>query len=227
MNELENAIIIEPPLRGEWSALTTPAKTIPSHGTDQLGQRYAYDFVKLDWHHKGMRFYNASNLRYYTLGVPLKRCYGWGEDVYAPCDGKIIKVRDGYQERNPVHYVSDFLIILKNALTFNPDKTDIQLLVGNYIILEFNNIYAFFAHLQTGSINVSEGQQVKVGDLLGKVGHSGNSTAPHLHFQLMDSAELLKAQGIPCAFRQYQIYQNDQWITVNNGIPSDTEPIRF
>jgi hypothetical protein len=43
-NEFDNAFVVEFPLRGEWMSPTTPIKRIPSHGTDQLGQRYAYDF---------------------------------------------------------------------------------------------------------------------------------------------------------------------------------------
>ncbi|XUD28515.1 hypothetical protein IGJ26_001450 [Enterococcus sp. AZ095a] len=42
----EQSITIEFPLRGEWLAPTTPAKKIPSHGTDRMGLRYAFDFFK-------------------------------------------------------------------------------------------------------------------------------------------------------------------------------------
>lgn len=42
------AIVVDFPLRGEWTAYHTPAEKVPSHGTDQLGQRYAYDFVRFD-----------------------------------------------------------------------------------------------------------------------------------------------------------------------------------
>ena len=46
--ELEGARIVDFPLRGEWRAVHTPASRIPSHGTDMLGQRYAFDFMRLD-----------------------------------------------------------------------------------------------------------------------------------------------------------------------------------
>jgi len=62
---------------------------------------------------------------------------------------------------------------------------------------------------------------------LGRVGHSGNSTAPHLHFQHMDSSNLLSAKGIPCAFEQYESFQDGVWKTVYNGVPSDTDRIRY
>ncbi len=90
-----------------------------------------------------------------------------------------------------------------------------------------DHVYASFAHLQTGSVTVFVGQVVRKGDVLGKVGHSGNSTAPHLHFQLMDSSDLLSAKGIPCAFEQYDLYQNGEWKSVYSGVPSDKDRIRY
>lgn len=106
------------------------------------------------------------------------------QEIYAPCDGEIIKAEDGYIERPIVNLFSDWSVALKNVYTFNPEKDDIQTVAGNHIIMKCaDHVYAAFAHLQTGSVTVSAGQTVKKGDVLGNVGHSGNSTAPHLHFQ--------------------------------------------
>ncbi len=228
MNGLEDLVIIEFPLRGEWMAPNTPGKKIPSHGTDQLGERYAFDFLQVDWARKGRPFYVTSWLQYLFFGVPLNKCYCWGKEIYAPCDGEIIKVEDGYKERARVHLASDLLIALRNAYTFNPEKNGIQSVAGNYIIMKCNNnVYAAFAHLQKGSITVSVGQNVEKSHILGKVGHSGNSTAPHLHFQLMDSSNLLSAKGIPCAFEQYDLFQDGEWKTVRKEVPSDKDRIRY
>ena len=56
MKEFENALVVEFPLRGEWQVPSTPGKSVPSHGTDQLGQRYAFDFVQVNWARKDKSF---------------------------------------------------------------------------------------------------------------------------------------------------------------------------
>ena len=56
------------PLRGEWTAVHTPAEKVPSHGVDVLGQTYAFDFLKIDWKKDGFVFHEKSMLRFFTIG---------------------------------------------------------------------------------------------------------------------------------------------------------------
>ncbi len=220
-------LVVDFPLRGEWFAPNTPGTKIPSHGTDLLGARYAYDFVGIDPKSRRMRFYRPSLLHYLVLGVRLQDFFGWGQPIFSSTAGIVVQAEDGSPERNPVHPVRDFLIRVKNARTFNSKQTkDFRILSGNFVIIETSEGYVVYAHAQTGSIRVSPGDNVIPGQHLANVGHSGNSTAPHLHFQIMDHPDPWKAQGIPCCFRDYQAFHDETWHLVQNGIPKATDRIR-
>ncbi len=220
-------VVVDFPLRGGWIAPNTPGEKVPSHGTDMLGQRYAYDFVGIDLQSKSERFYRPGPLRYLTLGVRLQDCYGWGRPVFSATAGTVVQAVDGWPERNPVHPGRDLAILLKNAWTFDPKRENaFQQLAGNYIIVETGDGYVVYAHAQTGSIMVAPGDQVQAGQQLARLGHSGNSTAPHLHFHIMDHQDPRRAQGILCCFREYEVFQQGLWQVVENGIPKAKDRIR-
>lgn len=228
MIEMSAPIIVGFPLRGEWLSPNTPGTKIPSHGTNKLGTRYAYDFIQVDWTRKGLPAYRVGLLQYLLFGVPLNEYYCWGQEVYAPCDGTVIQAVDGYEERARTRLLSDMSNAYQNAHYFDPKKDNVQLVAGNYIIIKYNdNVYAALCHLQKDSIQVSVDQSVKKGDVIGRVGHSGNSFAPHLHFQLMDSSDITVANGLPCAFEEYDVFQNGEWQKTENAIPTDKDRIRF
>jgi hypothetical protein len=227
MNRLNEWISIGFPLRGEWLAVNSPGTRIPSHGTNRLGTRYAYDFIQVNWDRKGWPSYRIPAFRYLTVGASLKDYYCWGKEIYAPCDGIITNAVDGLKERERTFLIKDIYAAAKNS-KFDPRVDNIQNVAGNFIILKCDeHVYAGFVHLQTGSIQVSVGQRVKQGDVIGRIGHSGNSYGPHLHFQLMDSNDITVANGLPCAFEQYEIYKNGKWNDVFHGVPTDKERIRF
>lgn len=228
MTEISTPIIVGFPLKGEWLSPNTPGTKIPSHGTDQLGTTYAYDFIQVDWSRAGHPAYHVSFLQYLLFGVSLNEYYGYGQEVFAPCDGIVVQAEDGYKEIIRTNLFSDLSNAYKNAHYFNPTTDDIQSVAGNYVIIEYDtNVYAALCHLQTGSIQVTAGQEVKKGNFIGRVGHSGNSFFPHLHFQLMDSCDIATANGLPCAFEEYDIFQDGEWKTVTNEIPTNKDRIRF
>ena len=158
--------------------------------------------------------------------MPTRECHGWGEPVHAPLDGVVVSARDGLPERARILPVREIALVLWNGLTFRPTPQYLHRVMGNYVILECDGVYAGFAHLTTGSVAVEAGQLVRVGDVLGRVGHTGNSTAPHLHFQLMDGPDPLIARGVPCAFRAYEVWRDGGWQRVEREIPKSTDRIR-
>ena len=73
--------------------------------------------------------------------------------------------------------------------------------LGNYIVIKHaENEYSLIAHLQQYSIIVNEGQNVKYGDIIGKVGNSGNSTEPHIHFQVMNDKNIEACTSLKIRF---------------------------
>jgi hypothetical protein len=224
-NELDGAVTVDFPLRGEgWVAVNTPGDRIPSHGTDMLGQRFAYDLLQVD-SRRGLHDDPAGTLRRVIVGVRTRDCYAWGAEIRAPFDGEIVRAHDGIAERRWIHPLRELVLVLKNAATFSPDR--LPSVLGNHVIMRSGDIYAGFAHLLPGSVAVEAGQSVRRGDVLGRVGHTGNSTSPHLHFQLMDSPDLMTAKGVPCAFRAYEVSRNGSWERVENGVPRKVDRIRY
>jgi murein DD-endopeptidase MepM/ murein hydrolase activator NlpD len=174
-----------------------------------------------------MRFYRPSPLSYLLFGVQLQDCYGWGQPIFSATPGVVVQAEDGWPERDPVHPARDISIQLRNSLTFDSNNPkDLRELSGNYIIVESSYGYAVYAHAQNGSVKVATGDKVVSGQQLANVGHSGNSTAPHLHFHLMDHPDPLKAQGILCCFRDYEVFVEGDWRRVENAIPRHTDRIR-
>lgn len=224
MGELDDPVVVDFPLRGEWAAANTPAHRIPSHGTDMLGQRFAFDFVRID-ERRGFHLHPAGTVRSWVIGGRTRDCYGWGQPVHAAFDGEVVAAVDGVAERGWLHVVRELALVAKNAFTFDPAKGVTQV-AGNHVVMRMDGAFAFYAHLSPGSVAVKQGDTVRTGELLGRVGHTGNSTAPHLHFQLMDSSDPLEAKGIPSAFAAYEVERDGRWERVERGIPARRERIR-
>lgn len=218
-------VVVRFPLRGEWVAVRTPAHKIPSHGTELFGQRYAFDFVRPD-RRKGLHLQPAGTLRSFLLGGRTRDYYGWGQPVYAPFDGRVVAAVDRVPERARVQVMREVVLALRNSVGFDPARSGFEPVAGNHVIVQGPEAFAVLAHLAPGTVSVITGQEVRVGEMLGRVGHTGNSTAPHLHFQLMDSADPLRAKGVPCAFAEYLVWRDGGWERVERGIPGRGERIR-
>ena len=233
-NERAEPVAVGLPLRGEWAAINTPAYRVPSHGTNFFAQTYAFDFVRLGGEARAklsarQLCRGGGLLKACTLGIALREFYGYGEPIHAPFDGTVVTACDGLAERDPVLVPRDLWVALRNGLRSEARiRADVPRIAGNYLVLEAASprLYAVLAHCKTGSVRPRVGERVARGEVIAAVGHSGNSTAPHLHFQLMDAADPLAAQGLPCCFDRYELRGTDGWHTVSRGIPNRGEVFR-
>ena len=182
------APVIAAPLRGAgWVAAN--GLGAPDHrrsfnavdGQEHLAQRLAIDWVRLS---PDGRFFHGDPKA--NTSYP-----GYGAAVLAVADARVSAVTDGQPENagsNPA-----------SARTVTLDS-----ITGNSIILDLGGgRYALYAHLQPGSIRVKPGEQVKAGQPMARLGNSGNSDAPHLHFQLMDANSPLGSEGLPYALAAF------------------------
>lgn len=153
------------------------SSSIACNGGLYLAQRFAIDWMQLD---KDGKFINgdASDVHAYA---------GYGAQVLAVADGTVVGIEDSLEDQKPP--------TLPDPSTITIDTVD-----GNHIVLDLGGgVYAFYAHLQKGSLTVKLGDRVKRSQVLAKLGNTGNSSAPHLHFHLMQSPSVLCSNGIPYA----------------------------
>ncbi len=117
--------------------------------------------------------------------------YGYGADALAVADAVVIGVKDGIAENVPQTKA--------RAVPITPET-----IAGNYVLLDIGGgRFALYAHLQPQSLKVKVGDKVKLGQVLGLVGNSGNSDLPHLHFHIVNAASPLAAEGVPYVLKSF------------------------
>ncbi|MFE1378647.1 M23 family metallopeptidase [Streptomyces sp. NPDC058740] len=95
---------------------------------------------------------------------------------------------------------------LDNTPPVTPPVPPIEQTVGNHVTVEVApGRYLLYAHLEPGSLRVREGDHVEPGRILGRIGNSGNSTTPHLHFQVMTTPEFFPTDSPPFTFREFRV----------------------
>ena len=219
-------VVVDFPLTGDWVAVHSPADRVPSHGTRVWAQSYAFDFLR--FHPGTRRFHRRSHLRHLTTGVALTDCDGFGATVRSAFAGTVVRADDSMADTEPVHLVRDLARVVRNAVR-PPGWPEPWAMCGNNVVVRHRDqpdVYAAYAHIRQGSLHIRAGDGVLAGDPLGEVGHTGNSTAPHLHFQLMTTADPSTADAVPCAFRRYERRDGGAWVVEEGGVPSGDATIR-
>lgn len=146
-------------------------------------------------------------------GTRLEDYYCFGQKVVAVADGEVVAVWNNRPDersfmRRPGESQEDYL---ERSRTFQMEflKSDVYLALGNTIVVRHpGDEYSCYAHLRKGSIRVSKGDAVRQGQLIGEVGQSGNSTEPHLHFQVNDGPDPLYSRSKPVTFFNLRLFED-------------------
>jgi Peptidase family M23 len=184
-------LVIAPPLRGDgWLPSNSCCAADSNHrqirtpvdGSHLVkNEMFAIDWIQL----RGERLYIGD-------GSQNEQYFSFGADVLSVAPGTVVSVRDGMPEETPNQPPLNVMQPADNA--------------GNNVVVQVGPaVWATYAHLQPGSIRVAAGDQVTAGQALGLLGNSGNSTAPHLHFQLSDGPDLVTSNSLPFVFDRYTL----------------------
>jgi len=181
------ARVIDPPLRGaNWVATNGCCDRITPHrgaiitvnGVIQAPERFAIDWIQVD----------DKNRAFIGDEKKLANWPSYGRPIYSVADGTVVNLWDESDEQVPGP----------------PEPVSTEAIGGNMLVVDIGGgAYAFYAHLQRGSLKAKLGDKVKAGQVLGLLGNTGNSTAPHLHFHLMDGPSPLNSNGLPYVFTSF------------------------
>ncbi len=220
---LKTPVMINPPLRGsEWLAGNGPGNSsghrralVPTGGGARIAQRFAIDFLQLFPDGRSFSGDEKDNKSY--------RCYG--AEALAVADAVVVATKDGIPENVP-------------GPTSRAVPITLETVGGNHVVLDLGGgRFAFYAHLQPGSLRVKTGDKVRRGQVVGLVGNSGNSTEPHLHFHISDANSPLGSEGLPYALPSFEVQgKGFGWKPTSpaaatekrqNEMPVENEVIRF
>jgi hypothetical protein len=172
--------VLGPPLEGtNWVADDGPSNGQDNHhrrgvlvldGRAVISRRYAIDWEQIK---DGATFSGDSR--------DVRSYFSYGRPVLAVADGRVVTARDGLPDNVPGHGES-----------FHPAvPITIETVAGNTITLDLGGgQFAYYMHLQSGSLRVKAGDRVRRGQALARIGSTGDAREPHLHFEVTTSSKL-------------------------------------
>lgn len=183
-------VILDIPFNSEWVIIQGGPSPLQNHHLSSYNQRYALDIMKLE---DGKLFRDKEGNA---------MVWSWDEPLFSPVNGTIAVAKDNMEDSYGVNMV-----------------VDSKLAAGNYVVIETKGGYfVVMAHLRSGSLEVTEGQEVKIGDLIAKVGNSGNTTMAHLHIQVQTHTEIWHKdnRSVPFSFQTGPMLRRNDRITGRN-----------
>lgn len=184
--------VLAPPLRGSgWVAFNGCCnRGITHRGSFQGVNGGLYDAQRfaIDW----MRV-NAKGELVHGDPADVTHYVDYGAKVYAVADGTVVDALDNLPDQSP-------------GKLPDPTKITLRTVDGNHVIIDMGHgLYVFYAHLKKGTVRVGTGDHVKVGEVIGELGNSGNTSGPHLHIQVMDSPSALGSDGLPYVIDRFDL----------------------
>ena len=184
--------VLGPPLAGDdWVAINGCCSAdgihrdtvLPVNGHLADTQRFAIDYMRLD---------DDGRL---VSGDPaaVESYEAYGAEVLAVADATVVAALETLDDQVP------------GSLP-DPSTITLETVDGNHVVLDLGDgRYAFYAHLQKGSVTVAPGDHVRRGEVLGLLGNSGNTSAPHLHFHVMNGSSVLGSSGLPYTYDAFNL----------------------
>ena len=182
----QSPILIAPPFKGDgWVNANGCCLEAGPHrfvlnamnGTLDPSEGFAIDWIKVNREGKAFR----------TDGKKSEDWLCYGVDVLAVAPGRIVETMRDLPNEPP---------------GVAPTSLKVSEIAGNHVLIDLGNgRYAMYAHLAPHSVTVHVGDRVRVGDKLGLLGNSGNTTGPHLHFQISDRPSTLDVTSLPFVFK--------------------------
>ncbi|GAB2909226.1 M23 family metallopeptidase [Streptomyces mayteni] len=198
---------VAPPVVGGWRALNSPADKVPSHGTSAYGQSHAIDITAAPEDRPGPAF------GWWPPARPNRDFPAFEQPLFAVADATVVHATDRHRDHLSRNSYPALLYLFVEGLF--RDTAGAGRVVGNHLVLDLGDgVYAMYAHLRRGSLTVRPGDRVVAGQQLARCGNSGNSTEPHLHFQLMDGPNLDTARGLPFTWRGVGVPANGERFSV-------------
>lgn len=162
------------PLEDTWHVLWGGRSYEDNRHASVSDMRFALDLLQRE---KGTSARNQ--------GLVNEDYLAWDQPVVAPADGVVVVAEDG---------------VVDNV----PNRPAAGNLYGNVLVIDHGTgEFTLFGHLKKGSLQVQPGDRVGKGQRIARVGNSGMSTEPHLHFQLMDTGDWRTAHGLPCVLTDF------------------------
>jgi hypothetical protein len=171
-------------------------------GFSSNGMRYSYDLVLVDEKNEISKPDAKDNEDWFAFGATVR----------AVESGTVVKVVAKHPDDR----------------SFDPKESlvDINALLGNYVVIDHGDgVFSAYAHLKQDSAQVQAGEKVRRGQPIASVGNSGSSNFPHLHFQLMDGADM-HGEGVPALFRDFERVQGAKRVKVSRGAVDTGEVIQ-